>query len=252
MASSFAKFWKAAAQVLPLILAGHAAQAESWNVGSQDAFEPFNYTKDGIYMGIDVQILNEAANMVGVTLKHHPSPWKRALLDFEAGHLDAVFQITPTAERFKKWNMVGPFRKTRTVFLTKTDSPFQDIQSVDDLDGHVVGVVAGFTYESRFDSHPGITREASKDDYTNVRKLLLGRAEIVVGGYATLAHVVRELNATDELRFLPTALIEQDRYIVFRRGEVGDSQAQRMQEALEQMQASGRIQDIIQSHLVRE
>lgn len=232
-----------------IALAG-TSKAESWIVGSMEGFAPFNYTVDGQYGGIDVQILDEAARAIGVELDHRPLPWNRALLDFQLGNLDAVFQLAPTPERFEKWHMVGPLRRTRTVFVTRQDSPIDDIRALDDLDGLIVGVVAGFTYEEQFDHHPDLTREMSKDDFTNIRKLLLGRSDVIVGGYATLVHVANTLNAQDKLRFLPTPLVEQERYIAFPRDERGRAQAERLQTAIEGMHTSGRIQEIVQAHLV--
>jgi polar amino acid transport system substrate-binding protein len=46
--------------------------AETWVVGSMEGFAPFNSTVDGEYSGIDVQILDEAAAEIGVTLDHRP------------------------------------------------------------------------------------------------------------------------------------------------------------------------------------
>ncbi len=213
-------------------------QAETWVVGSMEGFAPFNYSIEGEYSGIDVQILNEAAARIGVSLDHRPLPWKRALLDFETGQLDAVFQLAPTPERFQKWNMVGPLRRTRTVFVTLKDSPIQDVHRLSDLDGFVVGVVSGFTYEAHFDLYQPLQREASLDDFTNLRKLLLGRSDLIVGGYETLHYVASELNALDKLKFLPTPLAEHARYIGFHRSPEGDDMARRLQAELERMQAN--------------
>ncbi|MCG7492371.1 ABC transporter substrate-binding protein [Thalassobius sp. Cn5-15] len=227
------------------------AFAESWNVGSMEEFAPFNYTVDGRYSGIDVKILDEAAASIGVELVHKPLPWNRVMLDFQMGNLEALFQLAPTPERFEKWYMVGPLRRTRTVFMTRQDSPVNDVRRLRDLDDLVVGVVGGFTYEDRFDANADIHREESKDDFTNVRKLLLGRSDVIVGGYATLSHIANELNATDKLRFLPTPLTEQARYIAFPRDALGDYQARRLQKALDKMHTTGRIQEIVQRHLVQ-
>lgn len=235
--------------VVAIALAVAPARAETWVVGSQEGFGPFNYTVDGRYSGMDVDILEEAAAMIGVTLDHRPGPWKRALFDFEAGKLDAMFQLTPTPERFEKWNMVGPFRTTRTVYVTRKDSPIVDIRSLEDLEGLVIGVVSGFTYGSAFDVQDDLIKEESTDDFTNVRKLLLGRSDVIVGGNATLDYVADELNAQDKLRVLPTPLVERDRYIAFHRSPRGDDQARRMQAALDRMHSSGRILEIVKKHL---
>ncbi len=234
---------------LPMMAA--AETREVWTVGSMEGFAPYNYSINGVYAGIDVQILEEAAKEMGVQLEHYPLPWKRALLDFEAGNLDAVFQLAPTDERYETLNMVGPLRLTRTVFVTRADSAIKDIGQISDLDGLVVGVVAGFTYDYEFDLAEGFEREESADDFANLRKLLLGRADVIIGGETTLEYASNELKAYDKLNFLPTALTEQSRYIAFRKGPESDVKAARLQKTLNKMHASGRVQDIIQSYRAR-
>ncbi len=227
------------------------ASAETWIVGSMEGFAPFNYSVDGEYSGIDVEILEEAAETVGVELEHRPMPWKRALLDFEAGSLDAIFQLTPTEQRFAKWNMVGPLRTTRTVFVTRAGSELVDVKSLEDLQSLVIGVVDGFTYDRDFDADTRFTKEYASDDFANMRKLLLGRVDIIAGGQATLAFVIRELNAQEKLKILPTPLVEQARYIAFSRSPDGDEKAMRLQSAIENMHNTGRISEIIHSYLER-
>ncbi len=223
--------------------------AETWKVGSQEDFVPFNYVENGKYVGIDVEILHTAVDAIGVTLDHRPTSWRRALLDFGAGKLDAIFQLTPTPERFDNWHMVGPLRTTQTVFMTRANSAVDDIHDLSDLSGLIVGAVAGYTYGHAFDNDDTIFKEPSVDDFTNVRKLLLGRSDIVVGGFETLKYVVNELNAQDKVRFLATPLVVRDRYIAFQRTPDGYAKAQRLQEQLDLMHSEGIIPEIIQSFL---
>lgn len=225
--------------------------AEVWTAGSQEDFVPFNYQSEDRYVGIDVEILDAAAQQIGVTIDHRPSAWRRALLDFEAKKLDSVFQLTPTKERFEKWNMVGPLRMTQTVFLTRNDMPIDDIVSLSELDGKILGVVSGFTYGHFLDFDTTIIREESVDDFTNVRKLLLGRSDLIVGGRATLAFVVRELNAEDKVKFLPTPLVERARYIAFHKDEAGNDKARRLQKAIDDLREAGTISEIIGKYVNR-
>ncbi|WP_058316576.1 substrate-binding periplasmic protein [Cognatishimia activa] len=224
--------------------------AETWVVGSQKDVPPFNYfDAQGTYVGIDVDILEEAAALAGVTLAHRPMPWRRALLDFESGQLDAVFQLTPTPERFAKWNMVGPLRSTRTVFITRVGSSIEDIETVNDLNGHVLGTVAGYTYGHEIDEDTNLNKEISTDDYGNVRKLLLGRVDVIVGGQTTLLSVIDDLKARDKIRILPTPLVIRDRFIAFPKDDRGSAMAKRMQTALDELRLKGRIAAIIAGYV---
>lgn len=223
--------------------------AETWRVTSMEGFGPFNYTKDGEYTGIDVIILNEAASNIGVKLDHTPLPWKRAIFNFEHNEFDAIFQLAPSEERLAKFNMIGPLRKTRTVFAVTSQSPINSFSVLADLSGLTVGVVSGFVYEEDFDKDVTIIKEEAPDDFSNIRKLLLGRVDIVVGGEATIKYVAKELAATKKLRILTQPLAQQERYIGFHKTLDGDDKGKRLQYEIDNMHASGRIKQIIEEQL---
>ena len=113
------------------------------------------------------------------------------------------------------------------------------------LGGQVVGTVDGFTYGPDFDRADGFIREGSKDDETSLRKLLLGRATVILGGEANLLHAAATLGVRDRVRILPTALEEQPRYAAFRRDRAGAEKTALLQPVLARMTEDGRIDRIL-------
>ncbi|WP_420006013.1 substrate-binding periplasmic protein [Arenibacterium sp. LLYu02] len=247
-------FWMAGL-LLSLLTTGAAAQTsgahETWNLASMEDFVPFNYARDESYVGIDVEILEEMARRLDVRLRHHPLPWRRAILEFEAGRFDALFQLAMTQERERDYVMVGPLRQTRTVWMVRKDDPVHDIPDYASLRDRVIGLVSGFMYSPAFNSETSLRKEYSSDDAANIRKLLMGRTDVIVGGSETLVFVAKALGVSDQLRILPTPLTVQNRYIAFHRTPEGLERAARCQAVLDQMSASGRTIQIVHAFLNR-
>lgn len=236
-----------AALLLPTPLI--ARQPEPWRLVAQDYFAPYNYVSDGKFIGVDIDILNAAARDMGVVIDFVPLPWRRALMAFQSGDTDGMFQLAPTPQRFRDWSMVGPLRSTRLVFAVMADSGIADFDDVPGLAGRTIGVVNGFTYTPDFNAGRHFIREGSVDDETGLRKMLMGRVQMVVGGQMNLRFAIDSLGVRDAIRILPTPLDVQPRYVGFLRDPERLEKAAMLQHALARMQRDGRIDAILQRNL---
>lgn len=221
-----------------------------WRLVAMDYFPPFNFVQDGRFGGIDIDILSEAARDMGVRIDFVPLPWRRAMMAFQSGEVDGMFQLTPTPQRFRDWCMTGPLRATRMVFATLAGSPITDFAGLQTLRGRTIGIVNGFTYTSEFNAAGHFTREGSVDDETSLRKLLLGRVDLMLGGQPNILHAAATLGVRDAIRILPTPLQVQPRYAAFLREPARMDKAARLQAALARMQMDGRIDRILHRNLV--
>ncbi|REG29150.1 amino acid ABC transporter substrate-binding protein (PAAT family) [Paracoccus versutus] len=237
--------WAAACAAPSALRAG----PETWTMVGMDEFAPYNYLDSGRFVGADIDILGDAALRLGIGMRFVPLPWRRALLAPGMGEADGLFQLAPTPERFRNWLMVGPLRTTRLVFVVMADSPLRDFAGLGALAGYSVGVVDGFTYTPAFDASTHFLHEGSVDDETSLRKLLLRRADVVVGGEANLRHAMRKLAVEDRVRVLPTALDVRGRYVGFPRSDAGRDKAERLGAVLRRMHAEGRIAAILRHRL---
>lgn len=220
-----------------------------WRVVGMQEFPPYNYRRQGRFIGADVDILNAAARRMGITMQMIPLPWPRALLALDMAEADALFQLTATPKRIRDWHMIGPLRMTRLVFCVRGNSDIADVPNVDALRGRSVGVVRGFTYTRAFDSAAFVHHEGSFDDATSLRKLLLKRVDLVLGGEANLRWAIRQLGAEDKLRILPTALAVQPRFVGFSRDPESMRKAQLLQRTLTAMTNEGQISAILRQSL---
>ncbi len=231
-----------AAFAAPSILRAHS---ETWVMAGMQDFAPYNYVENGKLIGADIDILTAAAARLRIEMRFVPLPWRRALLAPGRGEADGLFQLTPTAERFRTWLMTGPLRTTGIVFIVLADSPLRDFTNLDDLTGLSVGVVNGFSYSPAFDGASNFHHEGSIDNETSLRKLLLGRADVILGGAANFYYAIEQLDVADRIRVLPTPLDIQGRYVGFTRTPAGQDKSERLGHVLTLMHTEGQISSIL-------
>ncbi len=232
--------------LLVFLLTSSALAQETIKVGSMAKYPPYNFTNlQGEYTGIDVAIIESVLSELAIKVIHVPTPWKRALHNFEGGQTDMLFQLSPSAERFVKWNMVGPFRENNMGYFVLRDSKIKDIKLVEELRGLKVGTVLGFNYPKEFLQAKFFTKDEVVDISQNLQKLIRGRVDIVVENEYAFKHALEKASKPGQIRMLPTFSSVAARYVAFRKDEKGNKLARLFQEKLEEKISKGQITLII-------
>ncbi|MEI7606469.1 MAG: transporter substrate-binding domain-containing protein, partial [Rhodospirillaceae bacterium] len=192
--------------LLTFSLASTGSRAEVWTVTSEERFPPYNFSQDGKRAGMDTEIVEAVLARMGVTASHVAVPWNRVVASLDQNETDLAFQFVGTPERIEKYAMIGPFRTGRTVFVVRADSPLS-YNSLEDLRGHTVGTVNGFSYTPEFDAATFIVREPATTSLIALNKLLAGRSDAVIGDLYTLVHLARQAGFSDKLNHYQLKLV---------------------------------------------
>ena len=90
-------------------------------VGTAGSMPPLNMTtKDGVIIGLEIDLANDMAAKMGVKLRLETMPFADLLPALEAGKVDMILSgMTITPERNLKVAFVGPYFVTGKGFLTK-------------------------------------------------------------------------------------------------------------------------------------
>ncbi len=229
-----------------LCILPRAYSEESIKIGSMEHYAPYNFEgEDGKYIGIDVAIIEAVLTELDITFTHLPRPWKRAVVEFEDGDTEMLFQLTLTPERSEKWHMVGPIRPNNRGYFVKHDSPIQDITTIQDLKGFSVGIIRGYTYPKEFVNADYFTKEKVTNIKQNVWKLEMGRVDVVLENVIPFQYYARKLGFEDRIRMLPTLAQEGERYVAFQKNERGEHLSTMFQKKLDRLIANGTIQAIL-------
>ena len=117
-------------------------------------FPPFEwFDDDGNIVGFDVDIANAIARRLGLTLRIEHMSFDAIITAVQTGPPNqiGVAAITITEERAQAVNFTVPYFETELVVIVTEDS---DIQSLDDLEGRVVGVQLGTTSDIFVENSP--------------------------------------------------------------------------------------------------
>jgi polar amino acid transport system substrate-binding protein len=139
-------FKSAACAVIALASLGAHAQdalarvkaAGVLKVGTETAFAPFDFIKDGEHVGLNMDLFAEIAKEMGVKLEWVLLPWEGVFPGLEAGKFDVVAgPATITKERMARFRFSPPIAEA-TVALLKRKSE-TSITKPADISGKAVG-----------------------------------------------------------------------------------------------------------------
>ena len=139
---------------------GSAAQSsqpetEELIMGLDDTFAPMGFRDEkGELVGFDVDLANEVAERIGVTIKFQPIDWSMKETELNAGNIDLIWNgYTITAERQEKVAFTKPYLENSQIIVTLADS---DINTKVDLAGKNVAVQAESSALDAINSEPEV------------------------------------------------------------------------------------------------
>jgi polar amino acid transport system substrate-binding protein len=131
--------------VMVLLIVGCAQEAqpetEELIMGLDDTFAPMGFRDEkGNLVGFDVDLANEVAERIGVTMKFQPIDWSMKETELNAGNIDLIWNgYTITPLRQEQVAFTKPYLKNSQIIVTLADS---DITAKAELAGRNVTVQA--------------------------------------------------------------------------------------------------------------
>ena len=211
------------------------------------AFPPYEMTTDaGDFEGIDIEVAGAIAKKLGLELQVDDMDFDAALLAAQNGKSDMVMAgVTVTDERLKVMDFSDTYAEGIQSIIVPEDS---DIASVDDLAGKIIGTQRGTTgYIYCTDDFGEDSVVAYDDGLTAVQALNNGQVDAVVIDNAPAKEFVA---ANPGLKILDTAYAQEDYAIGVAKGNTELLNA--INGALEELQADGTLQSIVDKYIKAE
>lgn len=231
---------------IALLLAGLTphAQADEWRVAGDEQFAPYSFldADTDTPQGVDVELVSAILKEAGVTPQLRLYPWQRVKRMLDRSEVEMAFQFADTPERRLQYTLAGPLRTGSTVFMTTAKTAIADWRTLDDLLPYVVGQVRGYAYDAAFDKADLARDTSAQNPRQLVSMLLAGRIDVIVGDRVQLLYFVKEQRALDQVRILPTPLVEMPRYVAFDKQDT--ARAERFTQALQRLRRDGSLQRI--------
>lgn len=211
------------------------------------ALPPYEMTTDsGDFEGIDVEVAGAIAEKLGLELQVDDMDFDAALLAAQNGKSDIVMAgVTVTDERQKVMDFSDTYAEGIQSIIVPEDS---DIASADDLTGKAIGTQRGTTgYIYCTDDFGEDNVIAYDDGLTAVQALNNGQVDAVVIDNAPAKSFVE---ANPGLKILDTAYAQEDYAIGVAKGNTALLDA--INSALEELQADGTLQAIVDKYITAE
>jgi len=169
-------------------------------VGTEAAFEPFEFIKDGEIVGYGSDILASVVKDLDVELKQLDLPWQGILPGLDANKFDFVAtSVTITPERAEKYDFTVPIADgTMAVLKRKGDT---SIENPEDIVGKVVGTQLGsgqLQSLQKYDEELKANGDGVKEikEYVGFpeayQELATGRVDAVVNTKANLSGILKQ------------------------------------------------------------
>ena len=209
------------------------------------AFPPYEYVDDdgSTIIGIDAEIAALIAEELGLELQIEDMEFASILTAVQTGKVDiGLAGMTVTDERLQNVNFSSTYAKGVQSVIVKEDS---DIQSVDDLAGHMIGVQESTTGHIYCEDDFGAENvEAFPTGANAVQALLSGKVDCVVIDNNPAKEYVK---ANEGLKILDTAYAEEDYAAAISKDN--EALLEAFNKVLDEKIADGTVQEIIDKYI---
>jgi len=206
-----------------------------------EPWEPYIFDTGAPQQGVDYEIAEAVFRKMNMSVSIKFYPFKRCLKMVEDKDADAILDlmITPEREAFLFFPEEYISASPTTAFFRRGEMP--EYNTLADLKGgYVMGVQLGFEYPDEVVNAP-LTKDEAPSLESNLKKLLLGRVDLVVDNRTVTLYQAHEMGILDQIEYDPRPLgnIEETRnYLGFAKKAGYDQLAVQFSEALQAFKTS--------------
>lgn len=176
--------------------AGNDVQKDTFKVGLEAAYPPFNWTQlddsngavpiDGskeFAGGYDVEIAKKIAAGLGKELVIVKTDWDGLLPSLISGKIDAIIAgMSPTAERKESIDFTDNYYESELVMVVKKGGAYESATSIQDFSGAKVTAQLNTFHYTVIDQIQGVKKETAMDSFPAMRVALEAGA---IDGYVS-------------------------------------------------------------------
>lgn len=209
--------------------------------------------------GFIAKVIRESFELQGYSVEFTFYPWKRAYNQTRSGFYDATAYWYPSELRKEHFFYSDPLSLETTHLFYHKSKPLNDWETLEDLQGLVIGATDGYTYTDEFwrlNRSGVLTVETTTKDSSNIAKLLHQRIDVFPIekhlGFSILQknfkpHLVHLID------FHPKPLMETTGHLLFPKSlDTSVSLISEFNQGLAKLRASGRYQKMLDDMWVIE
>lgn len=165
--------------------------AEQLMIVTED-LPPYNYLEEGEPRGLSTEVVQAVLEETGYTPDIQFLPWARAYQIALTKPNTLVYSIVRTANREDLFAWVGEIAPFGASFYQRADAPPLALRTLSDARSLYVGVYRGDAKEAVLREHGFENLQTTDDDRLNLRKLMLGRLDLIAIDDSSIGPLLRE------------------------------------------------------------
>ena len=192
--------------------------------------------------GLSASIVKTALAKAGYPVSFAFESWPRAYEGAEIGVYDVVGSIWYTDERAREFHFSEPYLMHEIKFIKRKSDQDIRFESLDDLDGLIVGTLQGYAYDDEFLKSRKFVKLPQNYLLQNLLKLSLGEIDLTLGEERKVRYELNEFmkKRTQEFEFLPKPLIRRGTHIAIGRSHPEHEKiVKAFNKAIQSMKADG-------------
>ena len=181
-------------------------QAGVLRIGTETAFAPFDFIKDGDHVGLNVDLFKEIGKELGVKIEWIALPWEGVLPGLEAGKFDMVGgPATITKARMERYRFSTPVADASIALLKRKGD--KTVMKPADIAGKAVGGGKASAQLAQLKAFAESLGKADVREYPGNNEayadLAAGRISAVGNSIANIAYVAQQRPDTFEVVMPP-------------------------------------------------
>lgn len=161
-------------------------------IATDATFAPFEFQKDGKYIGIDLDILDAISKIEGFKYELNPMDFKGIIPALQSNQIDgAIAGMSITEERRKVLNFSDDYFESGLSAVAKNDN--SQLKTIDDLKGKILAVkkgTAGAKYAEDNKDKSNFTIKYFNDSPSMFQEVKNGNADATFEDYPVIAYSI--------------------------------------------------------------
>ncbi|MER9473649.1 transporter substrate-binding domain-containing protein [Mesorhizobium sp. M0520] len=146
--------------------------------------------RDGKLIGYDGEILQRAAENLGLKVNPVPTEWSGAIAAVQSGRVDLIGgTVAWTPERAKALSLTDPTGYFQNGITQKASTQWQTLK---DIENRKVGSMTGFSFLPELRKIPGIELTLYDTSDAALRDLMNGRVEAIIGDPPVIDYAIAQ------------------------------------------------------------
>lgn len=166
-------------------------------VGIDPEFAPFEFiNRNGQFSGFASDYLPLLNQRLGLNMEVVSGlSWRQVMTMAEQGRIDVLTSVGFTSERSRYLTYTVPYVGFYRMIFSRTDAP--SITGPSDLHKFRVAVQANTSHSGWLHENTDISPQLFDSLEQAIRAVADGKADVLIGNFATCTHVIRKLNITN-------------------------------------------------------